>query len=427
MSCFIQSKEIQQEQVFRNALDQLLVSVIEKTEKKTWCKAIEQIFVVQLKDEWFDLVWQKKQTINRYMDIIERLYDWLISHVKGEILAINQAFVVQPDIICNGIEVHEITLKADFVIRMDEEVIWGIFLCQKFPRLCGSNSVNVEKSSWNTVEMVSFLAALQQEYPNKIIKVSYIQAVSLRDTADFLSTFEARPGDNIMTFTSHDLFLQEQGCAVNLLTRLLNRIKGNGCNGCRYYKEICIQEELSPALPLKRKDRYSLKEPTVNQKMAIERFDQAMLVCAGPGAGKTATLVARVDYMLTNGISPERIFVLTFTRKAAQEVEERISHDMKPNISTIHALAFQIIRQHEYILGKRKLVNQTDCQQLLLQVLNCSPIIKNVNYQKLTGKQGLLALLLSDFCFIQKFGVAAYAEQFPKKDIETIVAIKKIV
>ena len=186
MSCFIQSKEIQQEQVFRNALDQLLVSVIEKTEKKTWCKAIEQIFVVQLKDEWFDLVWQKKQTINRYMDIIERLYDWLISHIKGEILAINQAFVVQPDIICNGIEVHEITLKADFVIRMDEEVIWGIFLCQKFPRLCGSNSGNVEKSSWNTVEMVSFLAALQQEYPNKIIKVSYIQAVSLRDTADFL-------------------------------------------------------------------------------------------------------------------------------------------------------------------------------------------------------------------------------------------------
>ncbi|MFR1688297.1 ATP-dependent helicase [Mediterraneibacter gnavus] len=426
MSCFIQSKEIQQEQVFRNALDQLLVSVIEKTEKKSWCKAIEQIFVVQLKDEWFDLVWQKKQTINRYMDIIERLYDWMISHVKGEILAINQAFVVQPDIICNGIEVHEITLKADFVIRMDEEVIWGIFLCQKFPRLCGSNSGNVEKSSWNTVEMVSFLAALQQEYPNKIIKVSYIQAVSFRDTADFLSTFEARPGDNIMTFTSHDLFLQEQGCAVNLLTHLLNRIKGNGCNGCRYYKEICIQEELSPALPLKRKDRYSLKEPTVNQKMAIERFDQAMLVCAGPGAGKTATLVARVDYMLTNGISPGRIFVLTFTRKAAQEVEERISHDMKPNISTIHALAFQIIRQHEYILGKRKLVNQTDCQQLLLQVLNCSPIIKNVNYQKLTGKQGLLALLLSDFCFIQKFGVAAYAEQFPKKDIETIVAIKKL-
>lgn len=58
------------------------------------------------KDEWFDLVWQKKQTINRYMDIIERLYDWMISHVKGEILAINQAFVVQPDIICNGIEVH---------------------------------------------------------------------------------------------------------------------------------------------------------------------------------------------------------------------------------------------------------------------------------------------------------------------------------
>ena len=42
MSCFIQSKEIQQEQVFRNALDQLLVSVIEKTEKKHGVKLLNR-------------------------------------------------------------------------------------------------------------------------------------------------------------------------------------------------------------------------------------------------------------------------------------------------------------------------------------------------------------------------------------------------
>lgn len=63
---------------------------------------------------------------------------------------------------------------------------------------------------------------------------------------------------------------------------------------------------------------------------------------------------------------------------------------------------------------------------MLLQILNCSPIIKNADYQKLTGKQGLLASLLMDFSFIEKFGVAAYAEQFPKKDIATIVKIKKL-
>ena len=333
---------------------------------------------------------------------------------------------MQPDVICNGVEVKEITLKADLVIQMDEETVWGIFLCRKFPQVCGLNSCSVGQNAWKTVEMLSFISALQQEYPNKVIKVSYIQAVSLRDTAEFLSEFEATPGDNIITFTSKDLFAKEKNQAIDLLSHILKTKKENSCNQCRYYKEFCQSKNSYSMMPLKRKEPYLLKEPTMNQKMVIEQINYAMRVCAGPGAGKTATLVARMEYMITKGISPGKILALTFTRKVAKEIEERILHDVKPNISTIHALAFQIIRQHECILGKKNLMNQTDCQKMLLQILNCSPIIKNADYQKLTGKQGLLASLLLDFSFIEKFGVAAYAEQFPKKDIATIVKIKKL-
>lgn len=426
MSCMIQSKEVQQERVFRSALDQMLVSVIEKTAKKSWLKAIEQIFVVQLKDEWFDLVWQKKLMIKRYMEIIERLHGWLISYVNREILAVNRELFLRTDVICNGVEVKEITLKADLVIQMDEETVWGIFLCWKFPQVCGLNSCSVGQNAWKTVEMLSFISALQQEYPNKVIKVSYIQAVSRSDTAEFLSEFEATPGDNIITFTSKDLFAKEKNQAIDLLSYILKTKKENSCNQCRYYKEFCRSKNSYSMMPLKRKEPYLLKEPTMNQKMVIEQINYAMRVCAGPGAGKTATLVARMEYMITKGISPGKILALTFTRKAAKEIEERILHDVKPNISTIHALAFQIIRQHECILGKKNLMNQTDCQKMLLQILNCSPIIKNADYQKLTGKQGLLASLLLDFSFIEKFGAAAYAEQFPKKDIATIVKIKKL-
>lgn len=113
----------------------------------------------------------------------------------------------------------------------------------------------------------------------------------------------------------------------------------------------------------KKKRTLFIKRTNYESKMVIEQINYAMRVCAGPGAGKTATLVARMEYMITKGISPGKILALTFTRKAAKEIEERILHDVKPNISTIHALAFQIIRQHECILGKKNLMNQTDCQK----------------------------------------------------------------
>ena len=51
-----------------------------------------------------------------------------------------------------------------------------------------------------------------------------------------------------------------------------------------------------------------------------------LLVLAGPGTGKTTTIVATVaDRIENRGISPERILVLTFSRKAAAELRERIT------------------------------------------------------------------------------------------------------
>lgn len=66
------------------------------------------------------------------MEIIERLHGWLISYVNREILAVNRELFLQPDVICNGVEVKEITLKADLVIQMDEETVWGIFYAGNF-------------------------------------------------------------------------------------------------------------------------------------------------------------------------------------------------------------------------------------------------------------------------------------------------------
>lgn len=55
-----------------------------------------------------------------------------------------------------------------------------------------------------------------------------------------------------------------------------------------------------------------------NQRQAIETTDGSLLIIAGPGTGKTFTLVSRVVYLITEkNVDPSEIMIVTFTEKAA--------------------------------------------------------------------------------------------------------------
>jgi superfamily I DNA/RNA helicase/Zn-dependent peptidase ImmA (M78 family) len=96
------------------------------------------------------------------------------------------------------------------------------------------------------------------------------------------------------------------------------------------------------------------------QRAAIEAPTPALII-AGPGSGKTSTLIGRTEYLIcTLGIAPQNILALTFSRKAAQEMEERLSlvlgdtggHKL-PKVSTFHAFCADILRQHAPLVGLR--------------------------------------------------------------------------
>ena len=60
------------------------------------------------------------------------------------------------------------------------------------------------------------------------------------------------------------------------------------------------------------------------QHAAVTAGDGPALVIAGAGSGKTRTLVYRVAYLIDSGVDPASILLLTFTRKSAQEMLERV-------------------------------------------------------------------------------------------------------
>jgi DNA helicase II / ATP-dependent DNA helicase PcrA len=107
------------------------------------------------------------------------------------------------------------------------------------------------------------------------------------------------------------------------------------------------------------------KNLTQAQQEAVFSPDGPTLVIAGAGSGKTRTLVYRVARLVEQGISPERILLLTFTRKASQEMLSRVEEMLDRSCrgvagGTFHSLAYRILRVHGKIIGLKSPLTVSD-------------------------------------------------------------------
>jgi DNA helicase-2/ATP-dependent DNA helicase PcrA len=94
-----------------------------------------------------------------------------------------------------------------------------------------------------------------------------------------------------------------------------------------------------------------------DQRAAAEIIDGPLLIAAGPGSGKTRTLTHRLAYLIAErGVDAARCLAITFTRRAAAEMRERLAH-LIPNgtdgvpIHTFHSLGLTILREHPDAAG----------------------------------------------------------------------------
>ncbi|MGW2619266.1 ATP-dependent helicase [Streptomyces sp. NPDC001500] len=87
------------------------------------------------------------------------------------------------------------------------------------------------------------------------------------------------------------------------------------------------------------------------QRAVVDHGAGPLLVLAGPGTGKTTTLVESVAARIDGGGDPARILVLTFSRKAAVELRDRMAHRMgaahAPQATTFHSYCYALVRAHQ--------------------------------------------------------------------------------
>lgn len=117
------------------------------------------------------------------------------------------------------------------------------------------------------------------------------------------------------------------------------------------------------------------------QRKAIAAADGPVLITAGPGTGKTYTLVQRAIYLIEEcGVKPESIFIATFTEKAAKELITRITNELSDRgivaninemyIGTFHSLCLRILKEHlEFTRLRRnyRLLDAFDQQYMVFQ------------------------------------------------------------
>ncbi len=134
------------------------------------------------------------------------------------------------------------------------------------------------------------------------------------------------------------------------------------------------------------------------QRQAVETLNGPVLILAGAGTGKTRVITFRIAHLIAKGVSPANILAVTFTNKAAREMQERVTRllpkpvesrksrvesndprhsspwrgeaerrrlDARPTICTFHSLCVRILRQHIERLGyKRNFVIYNESEQL---------------------------------------------------------------
>lgn len=128
-----------------------------------------------------------------------------------------------------------------------------------------------------------------------------------------------------------------------------------------------------------------LKTASPDQKKAARASEQFANVVAGPGTGKTSTLIHRIKYLIEEkGIHPSQLLVLTFTNKAAFELIERLRSGGIQNAAeiwagTFHGFGLEFLRKYHQLFGLENDINVADKMASVSMLISTLPQLQ-LNY-----------------------------------------------
>lgn len=191
------------------------------------------------------------------------------------------------------------------------------------------NLVQIQRETNAAIESNSLKAQ------NCLLQIEQLkrQYIAQSDMQNLLDTFS-----DTFSFFSEDKVIQDQVILTFLQTYR------NFTNHVIEWNQDFVRHEIQNQSALF--DRIDGKSLDEQQRIAVVTDEDNNLILAGAGSGKTLTISGKFKYLIeTNRAQPEEILLISFTRKAAEEMNERIGHRLGINVDvfTFHKLGLSII------------------------------------------------------------------------------------
>lgn len=398
---------------------QKMCKMLERKESVSEIKKQILLFLqANYQTSWFQLPWQRDEAARqdaayfaRYLDTVD--YGRMREIKSGQVMkiAVRREFGTQ--------YVENVFFQIHLIVKYKGGGHEAIMFSRKFARHYAHRARLEEHKPQSSPELTAMLYVL---HGLADLRVSHIQLIGENDRDNHLEAYEKRQGTNRISMKAEDghwsaeethaRFIKSiritptsvcAKCPNESTCLVSNKIYLEKGNTARNDKAICFSKE---------------------QEAVICRHEGNIRVSAGPGSGKTFVIAGRVKEMMRAGIPADQIIVLTYTREAVKELENRMELGKAVQVCTIHSLAYQMLLEYEGIIGKKRLAEQLDKKSLLLRILKHAPKLNGMSYEGMQLRYGLLQTLLNCFSFIEKHGEAKFREVHWKKDVEGILRIK---
>lgn len=399
--------------------------------RETAFQRVEEIFQNEYQRKWFNFQYQYEQALERDLIRVKRIIDY-ICNKEYTLIDTDVMFSFKLKAYFKNYQLHNVVGKVDFVFEKGSDVIFVNIRSGANPY--SYRARKLENMVENSMELIATGIGVWDKYPGKNIRVESWYLKHKDDKAfSLMPVFEDKRGKNIASITVED--------PKQLWDRLYQvaafpEVDSTACEKCIHYS-VCkvsmkVRENLQPVEEMKKKTPAATPKFTNSQRAVIDHMEGSMCVIAGPGAGKTFTLVNRLANMLKKGIRPENILFVTFTKKAANEIKTRVKDllgteddNAIPNIFTFNALGYTILKENPMYLGKRiRLADKVDIYILIAEALEECPQIKNVSYDGIYSDYGLIKRLVQWFDEIYKIGKEEFHKKyFEKSDVEGILRV----
>lgn len=168
-----------------------------------------------------------------------------------------------------------------------------------------------------------------------------------------------------------------------------------------------------------------MRVPTPNQAKAINHVDGPAILIAGPGSGKTFTVIERIANLVSKWhVLPDSILVVTFSKAAAFEMYERYRNypDLKEGVhfGTLHSVAYSILKE-SFGFNPNSLINENQKKKILLNIIKNHGLDKNITSEYASGLLDAMSKHKNSSNYLND-SFTYESDEIPQNELEKIIS-----